>query len=139
MISGVPRFVCQVPVRWGDMDAYGHVNNVEQLRLLEEARVALFFTGGRTAGVSTFDGQLVVARHTIEYKRPLHYRPEPLTLQVWVTKLAASSVTIAYEIRDDDALYATASSVLAAFDADGSHVRRLTEAERAYLEKFRAD
>src|SRR5699024_1386427 len=26
-------------LRWGDMDPYGHVNNVTQLRLLEEARV----------------------------------------------------------------------------------------------------
>ena len=29
-------------LRWGDMDAYGHVNNVTQLRLLEEARVRAF-------------------------------------------------------------------------------------------------
>lgn len=26
-------------LRWGDMDAYGHVNNVTQMQLLEEARV----------------------------------------------------------------------------------------------------
>ena len=31
-----------VPGRWGDMDAYGHVNNVAILSLMEEARVALF-------------------------------------------------------------------------------------------------
>jgi acyl-CoA thioester hydrolase len=35
----------QVPVqlRWSDMDAYGHVNNVELLRLLEEARIEAFW------------------------------------------------------------------------------------------------
>ena len=31
--------LCRVPMRWGDMDPYGHVNNVEVVRLLEEARV----------------------------------------------------------------------------------------------------
>lgn len=31
-----------VPARWGDMDAYGHVNNVAMLSIMEEARVALF-------------------------------------------------------------------------------------------------
>ena len=29
-------------LRWGDMDAYGHINNVTQMRLLEEARVRAF-------------------------------------------------------------------------------------------------
>ena len=29
-------------VRWGDMDAYGHVNHTQFLRYLESARVALF-------------------------------------------------------------------------------------------------
>ena len=33
---------CQVPLRWGDMDPYGHVNNVEVIRVLEEARIATF-------------------------------------------------------------------------------------------------
>ena len=32
----------EVPLRWGDMDAYGHVNNVTMMQVLEEARVALF-------------------------------------------------------------------------------------------------
>ena len=31
-----------VPLRWSDMDAYGHVNNVQYLRLLEEARITAF-------------------------------------------------------------------------------------------------
>ncbi len=139
MISGVPRFVCQVPVRWGDADAYGHINNVEQVRLLEEARVALFFVAARAEGISTFEGQLVVVSHAITYKRPMYYRPEPLTIEVWVTKLGPSSVTIAYEVRDASTVYAVASSVLAAYDSGGSHVRRLNEAERGYLEKFRED
>lgn len=29
---------CELSVRWGDMDAYGHVNNALYIRYLEEAR-----------------------------------------------------------------------------------------------------
>ena len=29
-------------MRWGDMDAYGHINNVQVVRILEEARIAAF-------------------------------------------------------------------------------------------------
>ena len=45
------RFVYDCPVRWSDMDAYGHVNNARFMTLYEEARVALMFTGARDAGI----------------------------------------------------------------------------------------
>ncbi len=32
--------VAHIPVRWGDMDSYGHVNNTLYIQYLEEARVA---------------------------------------------------------------------------------------------------
>ncbi len=37
------RLRVPVQLRWSDMDAYGHVNNVELLRLLEEARIEAFW------------------------------------------------------------------------------------------------
>lgn len=32
-------FVCDIPIRWGDMDALGHVNNTVYFRYLESARI----------------------------------------------------------------------------------------------------
>ena len=41
--DGASRWVeVRVPLRWADMDAYGHVNNVAVVQVLEEARVAAF-------------------------------------------------------------------------------------------------
>lgn len=37
------RLEVPVQLRWSDMDAYAHVNNVEMLRLLEEARIEVFW------------------------------------------------------------------------------------------------
>ncbi len=31
--------VVTLPIRWGEMDAFGHLNNVNYFRLLEEARI----------------------------------------------------------------------------------------------------
>ena len=39
------RYSADVPLRWSDMDAYGHVNNVQFLRLLEDARGGLGLHG----------------------------------------------------------------------------------------------
>ena len=46
------RYVYESPLRWSDMDAYGHVNNARFLTLYEEARVALFFLGARQMGLT---------------------------------------------------------------------------------------
>ena len=43
----MPRHRVLTPLRWSDMDAYGHVNNVQFLRLLEDARVIAFGLGNR--------------------------------------------------------------------------------------------
>jgi acyl-CoA thioester hydrolase len=131
--------VCKCPVRWSDVDSYGHVNNVQQLKLLEEARVALFFDAATQAGITTFDGDLVVVRHEIDYKRPLLYRSEPLTVELWVTELKASAVTIAYVIRDDGQVYSQAASVLATYDAETERPRRLSQAERDWLTRYTAE
>lgn len=47
----MPRITVPVPMRWSDIDGYGHVNNAAMLTLLEEARVATFWdTGTSGAG-----------------------------------------------------------------------------------------
>ena len=38
------RLHVPVPVRWSDLDAYEHVNNARMLTLLEEARIAAFWS-----------------------------------------------------------------------------------------------
>ncbi|MBK4346048.1 acyl-CoA thioesterase [Lacisediminihabitans changchengi] len=37
-------------LRWADLDGYGHVNNADMLRLLEEARIEAFWTDGAALG-----------------------------------------------------------------------------------------
>ena len=39
LLAGYP-VVVSIPVQWGDMDAYGHVNNTVFFRLFESARIA---------------------------------------------------------------------------------------------------
>ena len=40
------RIHIPIHLRWADLDAYNHLNNVEMLRLLEEARVRMFWVPG---------------------------------------------------------------------------------------------
>ena len=43
---GAPVFATVIPVRWGDMDAEGHVNNTGYFRFMEETRVRWIYGMG---------------------------------------------------------------------------------------------
>jgi acyl-CoA thioester hydrolase len=118
------------------MDSYGHVNNVQFLRLLEEARVAMLFVEPKAADVMTLDGQLVVVRHEIDYTAPLLYRPEPIEIETWVTRIGGASFTVAYEVKDGDQVYARARTVLAAIAKDTGRARRISAEERSWIEAY---
>jgi acyl-CoA thioester hydrolase len=128
------RHLYRCPLRWSDMDAYGHVNNVVFLRYLEEARIDFLFRPDQQ-----FQRGSVVARHEIDYKRQLVHRHEPVDVELWVTEIRAASFTLAYEVKDGETVYARASTVIVPFDFDAQRPRRLTPDEREFLEKFQDD
>ncbi|WP_016908718.1 acyl-CoA thioesterase [Streptomyces xiaopingdaonensis] len=133
------RHIYECPVRWSDMDAFGHVNNVVFLRYLEEARIDFMFRLARREEPSSFTGGSVVARHEIDYVRPLVHRHEPVTVQTWVTKLGAASIDLAYEVGEDDPAvrpYVRASSVVVPYDLENERPRRLTPHEKSFLEGY---
>jgi acyl-CoA thioester hydrolase len=116
------------------MDAYGHVNNARFLTLYEEARVALFFVAAREADVS-FEQGIVIARHEIDYLRPVDYG-DSVRIEMWVDGIRSGSFTVAYELFDDGALAGRARSVCVPFDLAAGRPRRLTKEERVFLEPY---
>jgi acyl-CoA thioester hydrolase len=130
------RHIYRCPLRWSDMDAFGHVNNVVFLRYLEEARIDFMFRLAPGEGSASFTGGSVVARHEIDYLRPLVHRHEPVTIETWVTKIGAASMTVAYEIKDEEILYVRASTVVVPYNLAEGRPRRITEEERAFLKAY---
>ncbi|KJS56367.1 thioesterase family protein [Streptomyces rubellomurinus] len=135
------RHIYACPLRWSDMDAFGHVNNVVFLRYLEEARIDFMFTQAAEAGAGEFAGGSVVARHEIDYKRPLVHRPEPVTIETRVTHIGSASLTVTYEIKDthedgSETVYVRASTVVVPYDLAEGRPRRITPVEREFLSRF---
>lgn len=136
----MPRHRVPVQLRWSDMDVYGHVNNVQYLRLFEEARVVTFGSG--IVGARGPDGEppaptgLVVARSEVEYLRPLEFRTEPVAIDLWATAVRAAEVDLAYQVKDArlGILYAQALTVMVAFDLRTNAPRRFTDEESRQLE-----
>ena len=135
-------YFVDVPLRWSDMDAYGHVNNVQFLRLLEDARVVAFgdwFGQDR----SLVDEGVLVARHEIEYLAPLTFRQVPVRIGMWTMRVTAASFDVGYEVREPEPepgrggapgrVYARAETTLVLYDFAGARPRRMSPQERESL------
>ena len=127
-----------IPVflRWGDEDKYGHVNNVVFFRLLEEAR-ARWITGAN-ADDNLLTHGLLVHEATLTYHAPLHYRETPIVVELTVTKIGGASIDIACRVLDNDdphsTCFASGKIRLVAYDFDTEAPRRLSPADRQWLE-----
>ncbi|MEU5953895.1 MULTISPECIES: thioesterase family protein [Streptomyces] len=133
------RHIYSCPLRWSDMDAFGHVNNAVFLRYLEEARIDFMFRLAPGDGSPSFSGGSVVARHEIDYVRPLVHRHSPVTIESWVTKIGAASLTISYEVKDPEQVYVRATTIVVPFNLEAQRPRRITAEEKAVLLTFMDD
>ena len=136
-----------MPLRWGDLDAFNHVNNTSMLKLLEEARIRAFWRPADdddedAPATAVLDSGLehgvlsLIARQEIEYLRPVPYQRRPLDVQLWFGRIGGSSIEICYEVysprgQEPQELYARSSAVLVMVDAESGRPRRLTDEQRA--------
>lgn len=139
-----------IHLRWGDLDAYNHVNNVELMRILEEARVRAFWRSADDGGDidqgmalieadAGSDTMTLIARHEVEYAAPIPYQQAPLDVQLWIGRLGGASLEVCYEVfpsRTSDVLYARAASTIVLVDAAHGRPRRITPVEREAWEKY---
>lgn len=135
------KFAVEVPLRWSDMDSYGHVNHARTVTLLEEARTELFFNEMPRRGMGHIDGGIVVSRLSVEYLSPLVYEGSPVRVQAWVTEVKAASFVLRYAVRGrlDPRVMATAETTMVPYDIVRTRPRRLTAAERDFLELWTDD
>lgn len=116
------------------MDAYRHVNNTAYLAYLEQGRVAMFFDR-----FESFSSGTVIARHEIDYLRPIVYHPEPLRIEMWVEAVRAASFEVHYDVVDGSVLAARAMTKCVPIDFDANRPRRLSPEERDVLRGYADD
>ncbi|WP_019630259.1 acyl-CoA thioesterase [Actinomadura atramentaria] len=131
------RHVYEFNIRFGDIDSQGHVNNVKFLGYLEDARLEMFHGDPVRKGEEPVRG-MVISRHEIDYRLPLLPTVYPVRVETWVTQARAASFKLAYEVRDDENVFATATSTIVAFDVAANRLRRFTPYEREFVGRYLA-
>jgi acyl-CoA thioester hydrolase len=159
-MTAMTRLHVPVPLRWSDLDAYQHVNNVAMLRLLEDARITAFWRHPEAAlgeewptaildtGPHAESHTLVAAQH-IEYLKPLGFSRNPVRVEMWIGKVGGASLEVCYEVHDGApggfartgpasgaAAYVRATTTIVVIDAASGRPRRITDDERAAWAQF---
>ena len=125
-----------IQIRWGDMDALGHVNNATYLAYLETAREPFFEA---VAGRTQFTGFLF-RRLEIDYRSPVVFEDGELRVAVALESIGTSSFTTRERMvaGSDGRLVAEARAVSVHLDESGTRSAPILEELRARLELFLA-
>lgn len=109
-----PALTVRVPVAWGEMDSFHHVNNTVYLRWFETARIEWLklvnFSDGGTGPI--------LARTEIDYLVPVVW-PDTIDATIGVIAVGKSSVTLGYRITSESqggAVVAEGITVVVLFD-----------------------
>ena len=89
----------RMPIRWGDMDAMGHVNNTVYFRYFEQARIAWFEAMGCPPDPSGI-GPVIISAHCT-FLRQLRY-PGDIDVDTLVGDFGRSSFHTIHQIRRVD-------------------------------------
>lgn len=125
--------ISHIPIRWGDMDAYGHVNNTVYFRYMEQARCEWLEQLGYTVG-PVGEGPVIV-NASCTFLLPLTY-PGTVEVKLFAGHPGRSSIPTHYELRlvGDDTLYATGESKVVWIDTGSGKSAPIPESLRASLQ-----
>ena len=119
------RFQSKQYVRWGDLDAFGHVNNATYLVFAQEAR----FAWSKML-------EMVVARAEVDFIAPIYTGDIYIDVEIWVHKIGNSSFALTYEMKNGDELVARVKTVQVTVSMDTKKSRPINDAEREFLTKY---
>jgi len=123
--------VTKMPIRWGDMDAYGHVNNTVYFRYMEQARVEWSEEVGipvRPGGVGP-----VIINASCTFLKPMNY-PGMVEVRTYAGHPGRSSVQTHVDMLIDGELYAEGAAKIVWMDTQTGKSAPIPDHVRAGLE-----
>jgi acyl-CoA thioester hydrolase len=111
----------RIAIRWGDMDAMGHVNNTVYFRYMEQARIG-WFESLVPRGEAWGSMSIVIVNASCNFHRPINY-PGTVEVKVFAGAPGGSSVPTFYQLNVADELYADGAATVVFLGADQKPLR----------------
>ena len=133
-----------IPIQWGEMDAFNHVNNVVYIRWCETARIELFRKIWGDRGINMkeiLEGNgigPILANLNVNYKIPISY-PDNVIIQTRVAKIGNTSFNVEHQVFTEkmgDSVVAEASSVVVMLNYKTGEKFILDSSMKLKLEQF---
>jgi acyl-CoA thioester hydrolase len=107
---------CEIPLRYGDVDRQGHVNNSVVLQIVESARLVLW----ARAGLGANPGQ-VIRRQSIDYLRPISADHTSVRVEHECATIGNTSYGLRFRVSSTDGtLFCEGSILMVAVDGHGA-------------------
>ena len=122
-------------VRFGDLDAMRHLNNVVYLRYFETARIAFIrqlFPDHDPAHPETGSWGLIFAECHVNYRAPVYF-DEELAVECSIGEVRRSAFQVMFRMTVGERLAAEGYGWLVGFDYEAEKASPLPEAFRAVL------
>ncbi len=131
------RFFYPVEVRYADIDAQRHVNNVAYFAYMESARARYLQHLGLWDGKDFLKIGIILAEASCTYKAAIRYG-QPLRVGVRAARLGTKSLELHYSIQDADRgqEMATGRSIQVAYDYPSDQTIPIPPAWRQALAAF---
>ncbi len=121
----------RIAIRWGDMDAMGHVNNTVFFRFMEQARIG-WFESLVPQAEAWRAMSIVIVNASCNFHRPIDY-PGTVEVRVFAGAPGGSSVATFYELHVDQELHADGAATVVFLDAEQKPLR-IPERIRALIQ-----
>lgn len=126
-------FEYTLPLRWGDMDALGHVNNSIYFTYCEQVRVDWLNSLSNNLMNSATEGPVLINAECT-FLKPIVY-PDELLIKLYALAPGNSSFTLLYELasKTTNTLFSQASSKVVWIDKQKGKSKSIPEALRVLL------
>jgi acyl-CoA thioester hydrolase len=126
-----------IPVAWGEMDAFQHVNNVVFARWMETARMTYLERIGFDRQTSEGGTGPILARTVLDYRLPVTY-PDRVRVDATVTRIGKSSFTMGLRIFSEaqQAVAASGEQVMVVYDYAAGKTAPVDDALRAAIARL---
>ena len=112
--------IVKIPIAWGDMDAFGHVNNIRYFKYFESARIKYFENIGLADIMHQSNVGPILASTSAKFIKPVVY-PDSISVGTRITTLNEKKFSMDYLIESDKiGVVAIGEAVIAILDYKSS-------------------
>ena len=136
--SGTLLHNMRFPIRWGELDVLGHVNNAQYLRYFEESRTDWCESIGRPLR-NTGEG-MILLKASVTYKKPVGY-PATVSVELRAGRIGTTSFDLInmLSIEGESGVAASGEFVIVWFDYVNNKPKSVPAEIRELLTKGKAE